>query len=163
MDQGIIRKGDLLQHLSETVRNLKNLVMSPQEFWNRHDITTATDAVTNARAQLQDTAAASVAQSTAAQAAAVKALQASDERAKALADARKMAQIEADQAVAPHIVTQVQADQAVAHTVTQVEAVPVTTVAPFVITITPEAIMVWTTATTVEFADGALETGGLVA
>lgn len=43
-----------LERISETVKHLKNLVMTPQEHWNRHDITAATNAVTEARARLQE-------------------------------------------------------------------------------------------------------------
>lgn len=73
-----------LEHISNTVKGLKNLVMTPEEYWNRHDILTATNAVTDARARLQDSA---VAQ-----------LQAQVEqtaRAKALAEAQKLADMEA--------------------------------------------------------------------
>lgn len=40
--------------ISETVKALKELVMTPQEHWNRHDISLASNAVTLARARLQE-------------------------------------------------------------------------------------------------------------
>lgn len=40
--------------ISESVKSLKELVMTPQEHWNRHDISLATNAVTLARARLQE-------------------------------------------------------------------------------------------------------------
>ncbi|KAK5129689.1 hypothetical protein LTR08_002958 [Meristemomyces frigidus] len=120
-----------LKRISETVKTLKNLVMSPQDFWNRQDITTATNAVTVARARVQESVAAPLAETAAAQAAAVKIAQASAGRAKALADARMMAQAEAAQAAA-QAVAPAEANQAAAQVVTQVEVVtivPVATVA----------------------------------
>jgi hypothetical protein len=38
-----------LQRVSDTVKALKNLVMSPQEHWSKQDVTAATEAVTKAR------------------------------------------------------------------------------------------------------------------
>lgn len=46
-----------LDLISNAVKRLKNLVMSPEDFWNRNDITTATNAVTEARASLHEKAA----------------------------------------------------------------------------------------------------------
>lgn len=74
-----------LEHVSNTVKNLKNLVMTPEEFWNRHDILTATNSVTDARAKLQDSAAR------------VQAVEAA--RLQALAEAQKAAEMEAGGAV----------------------------------------------------------------
>ncbi|CAK4012245.1 glycosyltransferase family 34 [Lecanosticta acicola] len=44
-----------LERVSETVKYLKTMVMTPQEHWIRHDITAATNAVTEARARLHET------------------------------------------------------------------------------------------------------------
>lgn len=43
-----------LQRISAMVKTLKNLVMAPEDMWNKNDITTATNTVTEARAKLQD-------------------------------------------------------------------------------------------------------------
>ncbi|KAF2159032.1 glycosyltransferase family 34 protein [Zasmidium cellare ATCC 36951] len=51
-----------LERISDSVKHLKYLVMTPQENWNRHDITAATDAVTDARAKLQEKEAATLAE-----------------------------------------------------------------------------------------------------
>lgn len=40
--------------ISEAVRKLKELVMTPQEHWNRHEISIATNTITLARARLQE-------------------------------------------------------------------------------------------------------------
>lgn len=78
-----------LGHLSNTVKSLKNLVMTPEEFWNRHDILTATNAVTDARSRLQDAAAGQA-----------KAQVEQSARAKTLAEAQKLAELEAGGGVA---------------------------------------------------------------
>ncbi|KAK3681525.1 hypothetical protein LTR37_020868 [Vermiconidia calcicola] len=43
-----------MEQVSTAVKNLKTLVMAPEEFWNRHDLTSATNVVTEARAKLQE-------------------------------------------------------------------------------------------------------------
>lgn len=43
-----------MTHISETIKVLKELVMTPQEHWNRHEISLATNAVTLARARLEE-------------------------------------------------------------------------------------------------------------
>lgn len=50
-----------LEQISTSVKNLKALVMAPEEFWNRHDLASATNAVTEARAKWQDKMAAELA------------------------------------------------------------------------------------------------------
>ena len=81
-----------LEQISNSVKHLKNLVMAPEEFWNRHDVTTATNAVTEARAKLQEKADALFAEQ--------KVEEEQAARAKALEDAKKAAQQEADEAQA---------------------------------------------------------------
>lgn len=51
-DKGI--ENPELTLLSETVKRLKALVMMPQEEWNRHTVTEATEEVTRARAALKE-------------------------------------------------------------------------------------------------------------
>lgn len=105
-----------LQQISETVKNLKSLVMAPEESWNRQDITDATNAVTEARARVQEKA-------DVAQQAAASLVQKQKDRVKALEDARKMVQVEADQAAA------------------EAGALPFVTVTGDVVTVTPAAVL----------------------
>ncbi|KAK4539481.1 hypothetical protein LTR36_010917 [Oleoguttula mirabilis] len=137
-----------LQKISETVKKLKNLVMSPQDFWDRNDITVATNAVTEARATVQEKA-------SAAQEAAAQVGQEQVERAKALEEARKMVQAEADHAdqlaAGDGVLPAALLNQVV--TVTPQAAavsIAVATVTGVVLTVTPEPVIVWTTATVVQ-------------
>jgi len=82
-----------MNNISVRVKELKNLVMSPEEFWSKKDITVATDSVTEARAKLQEIKAGL-------QMAAAKAVQEQTDMAKQLEEAKKMVQLEADQAAA---------------------------------------------------------------
>ncbi|KAK5173449.1 uncharacterized protein LTR77_002130 [Saxophila tyrrhenica] len=75
-----------LASVSNTVASLKVLVMAPEDAWNRHDITKATNAVTEARAKLQEKLDAEAA-----------AKQEVADRAKALADAKMAAEVEAEE------------------------------------------------------------------
>ena len=78
-----------LEQISTMIKILKNLVMAPEDFWNRHDLTSATNAVTEARAKLQEILAAE--------------RQVQEEQAanaKALEEAKMAAQLEAKEAVA---------------------------------------------------------------
>lgn len=57
LDGGFDEKGvsdPELEKISESVRHLKELVMTPQEQWNKHDISAATEEATKARAKYQD-------------------------------------------------------------------------------------------------------------
>ena len=85
--QGILKSPEL-EHLSNTVKHLKNLVMTPEEFWSRNDILTATNSVTDARARLQD----SVAQEAKVE---MQAKVEQSERLAALAEVQKAAEMEA--------------------------------------------------------------------
>ncbi|KAK5114035.1 hypothetical protein LTR85_010341 [Meristemomyces frigidus] len=134
-----------LQRISETVKNLKNLVISPQDFWNKQDITAATNAVTEARAQVQAKTAAS-------QAAVSQMEEEKVARAKALEEARKMVQAEADQAAAAAGVlssTAIGGGLLVA-TTSKLVVLPVATVTGVILTVTPEPVMMWTTATVIQ-------------
>lgn len=61
--------------ISEAVMNLKELVMTPQEHWNRHEISAATNTITLARARLQEKTVAMMSES-------LKAKEAAEARAK---------------------------------------------------------------------------------
>ncbi|TKA25888.1 hypothetical protein B0A50_05643 [Salinomyces thailandicus] len=170
-----------LDLINANVKSLKNLVMVPEESWNRPDITIATNALTEARARLQE------------KVAAAKAKQSEIARMKELDEARKMVQVEAGLApvaetglvldeggaalaggpsavvVAPHAMT---AGLPVQGAVTglpmassiplgisagveevggagtvEVNSIAVESVPGPMITVTPEPIMVWATAT----------------
>ena len=83
-----------LRAISESVKSLKNLVMSPQEFWSNQDLSQAVNAVTHARGR--------VLEKTAQQQAALEAQgQAEQERQKAIEAARKQVQAEAGIVAAP--------------------------------------------------------------
>ncbi|KAI7529187.1 hypothetical protein KC331_g15348, partial [Hortaea werneckii] len=165
-----------LDQLSQRLQELKMLVMTPEESWNKAEIAAATDTLTGARARLQANIAAIQ-----------KAKQEEQAKSNAITEAKKMVQIEAGLAD-PDIVQTTEnagsvspenagtgetqwspsnavvgppvapppkvANPATAHSPDQVngatgaeEASPAETVVAHVVTITPEAVMVWTTAT----------------
>ncbi|KAI7497856.1 glycosyltransferase family 34 protein [Hortaea werneckii] len=165
-----------LDQLSQRLQELKMLVMTPEESWNKAEIAAATDALTGARARLQANVAAIQ-----------KAKQEVQAKSNAISEAKKMVQIEAGLAnpdgmqktenagivqpenagtgehdwspsnavvgrpVAPppgaaNAATAYGADHANG-IVDGEEASPAGTVVAHVVTITPEAVMIWTTAT----------------
>jgi len=145
-----------LQAISNAVKNLKNLVMSPQEFWNKQDITAATSAVSEARAKVLEKVAVV------------------GNRAKALEEARKMVEADAGLAAAAALSpasSVSNTSMTVSSSVTSAGAlvqndpgpgmgpeaavsIVVQTVIGPVVTVTPEAV-VWTTTTAL-----AVPTGG---
>lgn len=77
-----------LEQISTNVQSLKTLIMAPEDSWNRHDITTATNSLTEARAKLQEKLDAEIA-------AEKKAEEEQAAQVKVLEDARKAAEAEA--------------------------------------------------------------------
>lgn len=89
-----------LQNINERVKSLKNLVITPEELWNRAEITAATNVLTEATAALHETKAAAVVTMLQQEAAAKKAELEVATKAKALEEARKQVLAEADAALA---------------------------------------------------------------
>ncbi|TKA77684.1 hypothetical protein B0A55_03996 [Friedmanniomyces simplex] len=144
--------GDL-QRISETVKSLKNLVMSSEEFWNNADLSLAVNAVMQARGKWQEKTDGKVA-------AAEAQAQAERERVKTIEEARKQVQAEANQAagiesVAPVEVDAVEQDQDVA------TSVPVVIVTEHAVTVTPENVVVWTMATVTAGSTEATDQAGV--
>ncbi|KAK3632992.1 hypothetical protein LTR56_016040 [Elasticomyces elasticus] len=134
-----------LQRISNTVKNLKHLVMSPEESWNNADLVAAVSAVTQARGRWQEKQGGE-------QAATDAQIQAEQQRAKTLEDARKQVQAEANQpaglddfAVMPEVPVRFITSSAAA--VIVVTSVPVVIVTGHAVTVTPDAVVIWTTAT----------------
>ncbi|KAI7384946.1 hypothetical protein KC336_g18090, partial [Hortaea werneckii] len=165
-----------LDQLSQRLQELKMLVMTPEESWNKAEIAAATDALTGARARLQANVAAIQ-----------KAKQEEQAKSNAISEAKKMVQIEAGLAnsddmqknesagkVQPQNAGTGEPEWSPSHAVVgrpvappsgaanaanaygadhagdgtdAEEALPAETVVAHVVTITPEAVMIWTTAT----------------
>ena len=142
-----------LQSISEAVKSLKHLVMSPEEFWNKNDITAATNNVNLARAMLHETTAALFSKVKALEEAKQAAAQASPDHAAGGATEQDLSASRtipdmSNTAVAVGAPMYGEGGLEIAHQTAT--SIALQTVTGDVVTVTPAAAMVWMTATVVQ-------------